>query len=82
MHTTLIYAATVIIWGSTWIMIKFQLGVVPAQVSIVYRFALASLVLFAYGAWQRRRLRVPREHWPMVAVQGVLMFAANYYFVY
>ena len=63
-------------------MIKFQLGVVPAQVSIVYRFALASLALFAFAAWQRRRLRIPKAHWPMVAVQGVLMFAANYYFVY
>ncbi|MEL7297663.1 MAG: DMT family transporter [Pseudomonadota bacterium] len=82
MSTLLIYAATVLIWGSTWIMIKFQLGIVPAQVSLVYRFALAAIALVIFAVWQRRRLRVPRRYWPMVATQGFFMFSANYYFVY
>ncbi|MEM7763973.1 MAG: DMT family transporter [Pseudomonadota bacterium] len=82
MSTLLIYAATVLIWGSTWIMIKFQLGIVPPQVSLVYRFALAAIALVIFAVWQQRRLRVPRRYWPMVATQGFFMFSANYYFVY
>ncbi|MEL6870839.1 MAG: DMT family transporter [Pseudomonadota bacterium] len=82
MPTALIYALTVLIWGSTWIMIKYQLGVVPQEVSIVYRFALAALALVVLAIVQRRRLTVPLRFLPAVALQGVFMFCANYYFVY
>ena len=36
-NNKLLYAITVLIWGSTWLAIKFQLGVVAPEVSIVYR---------------------------------------------
>ncbi len=42
-----LYVLTVLIWGTTWIALKLQLGVVAIPVSIVYRFGLAALVLFA-----------------------------------
>ena len=42
-----LYVMTVLIWGTTWIALKLQLGVVAIPVSIVYRFGLAALVLFA-----------------------------------
>lgn len=32
------YVITVLIWGSTFLAIKFQLGVVPPELSIAYRF--------------------------------------------
>ena len=41
-----LYLLTVLIWGTTWIALKWQLGVVEIPVSIVYRFGLAALVLF------------------------------------
>ena len=34
-----LYAVTVAIWGSTWLAITFQLGVVPPSVSVAWRFA-------------------------------------------
>ena len=43
----LLYLAVVVIWGTTWIMIKFQLGVVPPEVSVAYRFAIAAALMFA-----------------------------------
>lgn len=82
MPTAAIYALTVLIWGSTWIMIKFQLGVVPQEVSLVYRFVIASLALVLFARVQRRRLAIPLAHLPTVALQGFFMFSANYYFVY
>lgn len=42
-----LYLLTVLIWGTTWIALKLQLGEVAISVSIVYRFGLAALVLFA-----------------------------------
>lgn len=82
MPTALVYAMVVLIWGSTWIMIKFQLGVVSPQASLVYRFALAALALVVFGLLRGRRLRISRSDLPMVATQGLFMFSANYYFVY
>ena len=41
-----LYLLTVLIWGTTWIAIKLQMGEVAVAASIAYRFALASAVLF------------------------------------
>ncbi|MBE0833953.1 EamA family transporter, partial [Escherichia coli] len=40
-----LYLLTVLIWGTTWIAIKLQMGPVAITLSIAYRFALAALVL-------------------------------------
>ncbi len=40
---SLLYAVTIIIWGSTWIGIKFQLGTVDPMVSVVYRLRFPRL---------------------------------------
>ncbi|MEO1582886.1 MAG: DMT family transporter [Pseudomonadota bacterium] len=80
--TAVLYAATVLIWGSTWVMVKYQLGFVPVQVSLGYRFAIAALALAAYGRLRNRRLGIEREDLPAVAVQGILMFSVNYFFIY
>lgn len=82
MQVLALYAATVLIWGSTWIAITFQLGVVPEAVSLVWRFFLASLCLFAYAFLRRKPVLLPwREH-GFIAVQGVALFGVNYLLVY
>ena len=43
--TLLLYAATVLVWGSTWIMMKFQLGVVAPAASLTYRYFLAGCLV-------------------------------------
>ena len=48
MKNLLFYAVTVLIWGSTWIGIKLQLGVVDPMVSVSYRFTLAALLLLLW----------------------------------
>jgi drug/metabolite transporter (DMT)-like permease len=76
--TSLLYALTVAIWGTTWIALKLQLGSVPIPWSIGYRFALAAVVLFAWLAL-RGRLRLPRREvrW-LVAAQGLCLFCVNF----
>ena len=48
MSNTFLYVVTVLIWGSTWLAIEFQLGVVEPEVSVVYRYVMASAILFIY----------------------------------
>ena len=49
-----------VIWGSTWIVIRDQLGPggegVPAQWSVAYRFILAAAAMFAVAKWNGDRL--------------------------
>jgi len=77
-----LYALSVLIWGSTWLAIKFQLGVVPPAVSVAWRFAAASLMLLAYARLRRLPLRFDARTHLWLAVQGLLLFGINYVLVY
>ncbi len=77
-----LFVACVAIWGSTWLAIKFQLGVVAPEASVSYRFLLASLLLFAYCRARGLTLRFSRRDQAWIVLQGLLMFGASYVFVY
>jgi len=79
---TALFAIATLIWGSTWLAIKFQLGSVSPEVSVAYRFALAAVVLGAWCALTRRSLRFGTRAHAFIAVQGVLLFGLNYVGVY
>jgi drug/metabolite transporter (DMT)-like permease len=71
-----------LIWGSTWFVIRYQLGAVAPEASVTYRFALAATLLLGICAVRGVRLRyAPREH-ALMAAQGAFMFAANYVLIY
>ena len=42
MQSTLLYLATVLIWGSSWLAITYQIGDVDALVSVAHRMLLAT----------------------------------------
>jgi drug/metabolite transporter (DMT)-like permease len=77
-----LYTVAVLIWGSTWLVIKFQLGVVSPVVSVAWRFALAAVMLLAYSALRRRPLIFSARDHLWIALQGMLMFGLNYVGVY
>ena len=80
--TIRLFALCVAIWGTTWIAITFQLGKVAPEASVLYRFLLASLLLFGYCLVRRLPLRYPPRAHAWIALQGVLMFSASYIAVY
>jgi len=76
--TTWLYTLVVLIWGTTWIALKWQLGTVAIPLSIAYRFALAALILFAWLTWQKR-LQPPRGRAALwVLGQGLCLFCLNF----
>lgn len=77
-----LYLISVGIWGSTWLAIKFQLGVVPPSVSVAWRFGLASLILMVYAYLKRLPLRFDQRTHRWLALQGLLLFGANYVLTY
>ncbi|HEX8472086.1 MAG TPA: EamA family transporter [Brevundimonas sp.] len=71
-----------LIWGTTWFAITFQLGTVDPTASIVWRFGLASVILFAVCLVMRSPIRLTRAQHLAAAGQGVFAFALSYTFVY
>jgi len=71
-----------VIWGTTWLAIKFQLGRVAPELSVGWRFAAAALLLVGWCLWRGIPLRfAPRQH-AWLASLGVLLFGLNYVLVY
>ena len=82
MQVPILYLTIVLIWGSTWIVIPYQLGDVANEMSVGYRFGLAALLLYAYAMLTRRTISLPRDAYPFVFLQGTLLFSLNYFLVY
>lgn len=78
----LLYAVIVLLWGTTWIAIKLQLGSVDPAVSVAYRFLLATVFMFGWAGVRRLPMRFsPREHLRFALV-GVLMYSTNFVLFY
>lgn len=82
MQVAILYAIVVLIWGTTWIAITFQIGVVAEEVSVAYRFALGSASLFIYAALSGRKIYIPWKSYGFVMLMGALLFSVSYLFVY
>ncbi len=77
-----LFALSTFIWGTTWLAIKFQLGVVVPEVSVGWRFALAALLLLGWSAARRLPLRFTGREHAGFALLGLLLFGLNYVLVY
>ncbi len=82
MSITTLYAIVVLIWGTTWFAISFQLGTVAEEWSVAYRFALAAVCLFVYARIAGHRIALPLRDYALIVVMGALMFSISYVLVY
>jgi drug/metabolite transporter (DMT)-like permease len=71
-----------LIWGSTWIVIKDQLHVVPPSWSVTYRFAVAGIVMLGVALITRTPIRIGRGGMIFAALLGSAQFVLNFNFVY
>ena len=70
------------IWGSTWIVIRGQLGVVPPQWSVAYRFVIAAMAMAMVATFKGENLRVGRKGLLAAAFLGFTQFCVNFDAVY
>ena len=76
------FAAVTLIWGSTWIVITGQLGVVPPTWSVTYRFLIAGVAMLLWAVVTRQSLRLDARGIGFAALMGAFQFALNFNFVY
>lgn len=82
MSNLFLYLVTVLVWGSTWIAIEFQLGTVAPEASIVYRYLLASALLFSWCRYRGLNLRFGARAHGRFLMLGVFLFSLNYITAY
>jgi len=82
MNNSFLYLITVLIWGSTWIAINYQLGDVIPEASVTYRFALAALILFVFAKFKKLPLLFSLKQHGLFAAFGMCLFGLNYLLLY
>jgi len=82
MKNLILYVITVLVWGSTWIAIKYQLGSVDPLVSVIYRFGLATLLLIVFCKIRGLSLKFSVKEHCFIAILGIFLFSLNYWLVY
>ena len=80
--TIFLFIATLLCWGPTWYVIKFQLGTVDPMVSVFYRFFLASLIILLACVIKKLPLKFSLKEHFYIAVLGILLFNVNYVIFY
>ncbi len=76
------FAIFTLIWGSTWIVIKDQLGDVPPQWSVAYRFVIAAAAMMLVARLKGERMPLDRKSMLAVTFLGIMQFAVNFNVVY
>jgi len=76
------FAGTVLIWSTTWLALKFQLGTVDPQVSIVWRFLIAAPLMFLLCRLAQVPVRFPLHMHLRFAALGLFLYSTNFILFY
>jgi drug/metabolite transporter (DMT)-like permease len=82
MLNILLFITVVLIWGSTWLAVKFQVGVVAPEASVAYRMGSAAVLMFLWALWRRQSLRIAGRDHLFLLLQGALIFSTNFFMFY
>ncbi len=82
MSNLLLYVVTVLVWGTTWIAIEFQIGDVAPEVSVFYRYLFAAVLLFSWCHIRGLQLKFDLRAHTRFVLLGVLLFSVNYIITY
>lgn len=77
-----LYAATALIWGSTWLPVSLHFGVVAPEVSLAYRYAVATVLLFLWCCARKLKLSYGWRDQVRFALLGLFLFSLNYLLLY
>ena len=81
-RTFILFLIPTLIWGSTWFVIKFQLGEVDPLVSVSWRFLLAGALLMVYCKVKGLNLKFSIQEHGLMVLLGLTLFGLNYWMVY
>jgi len=71
-----------LIWGSTWIVIKDQVGSLPPGWTITWRFAVAAAGMWVLARLRRESLKISPQAHGIAVLIGLMQNCVNFQFVY
>lgn len=77
-----LYVATVFFWGTSWIALRAQLGVVAPEVSALWRFVLATAIMWGWVWVARAPARFARADHLRFFATGCCLFSLNFTLFY
>ena len=82
MKSAALYLVTVLIWGSTWLAIEFQLGDVAVEISLFYRFAIAAVLMWTFVLIKKLPMQYSLRDHGFFALLALFNFGLNYLVLY
>ena len=77
-----LFAGCVLIWGTTWHAITYQLSDLAPEFGVAIRYLVAGGSVLAFALWRGERLRFPIGAHASLALQGAFLYGVSYVCVY
>lgn len=77
-----LYGIVVVAWTFSWLAIHYQVGPVPAEVSVVWRFALSAPIMMLWARLDGRTLTYPLADHLRFGALGIFLFSTNFVLFY
>ena len=77
-----LFAGCVLIWGTTWHAITYQLSDLAPEFGVAIRYVLAGGSVLGFALWRGERLRFPAAAHASLALQGAFLYGVSYVCVY
>ena len=74
----LLYGVIAFAWSTSWLPLKWQLGIVAPEVSIFWRFLAAGTLMMCFAIWRGENLRLPLAIHIRIAVLSLFLFSCNF----
>jgi len=78
----ILYTITVLSWSASWYALKLQVGIVPVQVSLLWRFIIAAAIMLLWAMLVRVPMKFPPAMHLKFAGLGIFMFCLNFTLFY
>jgi len=82
LKTWQLFAGCVLIWGTTWHAITYQLADLAPEFGVAVRYVIAGGSVVAFALWRGQRLRFPFAVHAALALQGAFLYGVSYVCVY
>ena len=78
----LLYASIIFVWSTSWLPLKWQVGVVAPEVSILWRFIIAAAICVAVAYFRHARLSFDFKTHGFFLLLGLFIFSTNFTLFY
>ena len=77
-----LFAGCVLVWGTTWHAITYQISDLAPEYGVAIRYLLAGGSVVAFARWRGEPLRLPLAAHASLALQGTFLYGVSYVCVY